>query len=717
MTAIQHIVFIVKENRSFDNYFGTFPGAYGATTAVISTGQVIPLGHTPDVAPRDLDHSWGYAITAMDSGKMDKFDLTYTSSYPCNVNGDYLCFTQLTQQDIPNYFTYAQNFVLADQMFSSIHGPSFPNHLYTVAAQSGGAADNPLPPPNWGCDAAAGASVSIIDTQGNLTSQFPCFDFQTLADSLSDAGITWRFYAPSLGQPGYGWNPLDAIDHIRNTSVWTTNVAPESQFILDAQNGQLPAVSWLVPLHPMSDHPVVSSCGGENWTVEQINAVMQGPLWNSTAIFITWDEFGGFYDHVYPPLPDQYGLGLRVPLIIISPYAKAGYISHTTYEFSSFLKFAEERFGLAPLTERDSAANDMTDSFDFTQQPLPPLVLQTRNCSPASTRELTFLPQSVGTSSPAKSVTLTNLGSTTMSFKNIAVSGDYSQRSSCVSNLAPSNQCTISVAFTPQATGAQSGTLTITDTDPTSPQVVTLAGVGTYVSLSPSLLNFGTQNVSTSGVAQAATLTNLSPWPLTISSITPTGDYSSSNNCGGSLAPGADCTINVTFTPSATGVRFGTVAVTDSDGGSPQILNLTGVGTLVAVTPSNLTFAGQAVGTASAPRTVTLRNQGSTALAITGISITGSNSVYPGTVTGDFAQSNTCGSSLSAGVSCTISVTFTPTLTGSRKATLTIADSEADSPQTVGLIGTGTTPVANLIPFGDATFQAAVRIAAGGDQR
>ena len=185
MTAIQHIVFIVKENRSFDNYFGTFPGADGATTAVISTGQVIPLGHTPDALPRDLDHSWGYAITAMDSGKMDRFDVTYTSSYPCNVNGDYLCLTQLTQQDIPNYFTYAQNFVLADQMFSSLQGSSFPNHLYTVAAQSGGAVNNPTTV-IWGCDAPAGASVSVINSQGNLSSQFPCFDFQTLADSLSN---------------------------------------------------------------------------------------------------------------------------------------------------------------------------------------------------------------------------------------------------------------------------------------------------------------------------------------------------------------------------------------------------------------------------------------------------------------------------------------------------------------------------------------------------
>ncbi len=379
LDAIQHVVFIIKENRTFDNYFGTFPGADGATHGTISTGQVIPLGHTPDQTPRDICHDWSCAILAIDGGKMDKFDLEALGhAGACNVNGDYLCYTQVTQQDIPNYFAYAQNFVLADRMFSSLHGPSFPNHLYTVAADSGGAIGNPSS--GAGCDSDDTAFVQVIDSSGNYSRQYPCFDFETLADSLQNAGISWKYYAPQKGENGYKWSALDAIKHIRNSSLWTDDVVPHTQFVSDAQSGQLPAVSWLVTNEETSEHPPFSTCQGENWTVQQLNALMQGPAWNSTAVFLTWDDFGGFYDHVPPANLDRYGLGPRVPLIIISPYAKKGFISHTNYEFSSFLRFVELRWGLKALTERDTKANDMTDSFNFTQQPLPPLVLQTRTC-------------------------------------------------------------------------------------------------------------------------------------------------------------------------------------------------------------------------------------------------------------------------------------------------------------------------------------------------
>jgi phospholipase C len=374
--VIQHIVFIIKENRSFDNYFGTFPGADGATSGTISTGQTIPLGHSPDLMTRDPCHGWGCAIQAIDGGKMDKFDLIGL----CNVNGDYLCYTQLRQQDIPNYFAYASNFVLADHTFSSLHGPSFPNHLYTVAAQSGGAKDNPSQGNVWGCDSDSGATVPVLGSDGTTTLEFPCFDFETLADSLENASITWKYYAPSQGQPGYIWSILDAIKHIRESSLWTDDVVPYTQFASDAQNGQLPAVSWLVTSPELSEHPQASSCKGENWTVQQLNAIMQGPDWNSTAVFLTWDDFGGLYDHVPPPSVDALGLGPRVPLLIISPFARKGYISHTTYEFSSFLRFTELRYGLSALASRDAQANDMTDSFDFSQQPLPPLILQPRQC-------------------------------------------------------------------------------------------------------------------------------------------------------------------------------------------------------------------------------------------------------------------------------------------------------------------------------------------------
>jgi phospholipase C len=218
-----------------------------------------------------------------------------------------------------------------------------------------------------------------MDERGTITQQFPCFDFQTVADSLEAAHISWRYYAPGRGQGGYIWNALDAIKHIRQTELWTTRVARDSQFADDARNGRLPAVSWLVTGRG-SEHPPASVCVGENWTVQQLNAIMAGRDWNSTAVFITWDDFGGFYDHVPPPTVDSFGFGPRVPLLIISPYAQHGYISHTLYEFSSLLKFVESRYGLAPLTARDRVANDMLDSFDFNQTPQPPRLLETHSC-------------------------------------------------------------------------------------------------------------------------------------------------------------------------------------------------------------------------------------------------------------------------------------------------------------------------------------------------
>jgi phospholipase C len=374
---VQHIVFIVKENRTFDNYFGTFPGADGATSGKISTGKVIPLSHAPDRLPHDIDHSFQSCVMAMNGGAMDRFDLL-----PMAKNrGQDLPYVQYTAAEIPNYFAYARTFVLADAFFSSLSGPSFPNHLYTVAAQPGGVINNPLNSgAKWGCDADAGATVEVMDENGNITPEFPCFNFQTLADSLEARGISWKYYAPGEGQSGYIWSALDAISHIRLSSLWNEHVVPTQIFAQDAGGGQLPAVSWVVTSEKESEHPPESVCVGENWTVEQLNAVMLGPDWNSTVVFLTWDDFGGFYDHVPPPVVDRYGFGPRVPFLIISPWVRPGYISHTTLEFSSVLKFIEKRFDLNALTQRDSVANDMLDCFDFGQPPLPPLILATQPC-------------------------------------------------------------------------------------------------------------------------------------------------------------------------------------------------------------------------------------------------------------------------------------------------------------------------------------------------
>ncbi len=385
-SKIQHIVYIVKENRSFDNYFGTFPGADGATSGIISTGERIALGHTPDRMTHDLGHTWVDTHTAMNGGRMDQFDLVEDG----NVDGDMLAMSQHVASDIPNYWRYAERFALGDHMFESAAAESFPNHLYEMASHSGGVIGNPNAL-KWGCDAdEARTRVQVQDAAGNVTREFPCFEFQTLADRLEAANVSWKYYAPVAGQIGYIWSVLDSIRHIRLSPLWDERVVPYGQFLDDAAEGTLPAVSWLVPDWSVSDHPTraipgapptVSLCEGENWTVQNINAIMQGPNWPTTAIILTWDDFGGFYDHVPPPAVDHYGLGPRVPLIVISPYVKEGIVSHTVYEAASVLKFIETRHKLKALTKRDVDANSLLDMFDFSQVPAPPLVLPLRDCS------------------------------------------------------------------------------------------------------------------------------------------------------------------------------------------------------------------------------------------------------------------------------------------------------------------------------------------------
>jgi phospholipase C len=237
ITQIQHIVFIIKENRSFDEYFGTLQGVDGATQGTISTGQVIPLGRSPDMTPADIGHRFFDAHAAIDGGKMDGFDVEYGG----NVVGSYLAYTQMTEQDIPNYFAYARYFSVGDRMFGALNGPSLPNHLYTIAAQSGGVFSNPQVGSNaWGCDSSPGTTVEQMDSDGVVNTIFPCLDFPTLADSLESAGISWKGYGPIQGESGFLWSTFDAIKHIRYSPLWTTNIVPDTQFISDVQNGQLP---------------------------------------------------------------------------------------------------------------------------------------------------------------------------------------------------------------------------------------------------------------------------------------------------------------------------------------------------------------------------------------------------------------------------------------------------------------------------------------------
>ncbi len=404
---IEHVVFIVKENRSYDHYFGRYPRGDGATSGEISTGRTIPLVRAPDFQRPDLGHTFGAGVVAVNGGAMNGFDLIR--------NGETLeGYSSFTRDGIPNYWAYADNFVLGDRTFASMYGPTFPEHLYMVGAQSGGAASNKFGPDGTILDAATNNPGGYCDDPAEFVRAFrnldaedratimraeenanesviksfwklvrACFDFKVLPDSLNEAGVSWRYYDKN----GSWFNALLAIKHIRYSKYWGPNVVPPERFLTDVQQGRLPAVSWVMPGTNKNEHPAVSSvCAGENWTVRHINALMRSEYWESTAIVITWDDFGGFFDHVPPPHYDYMGLGPRVPLLVISPWARRGYIDHTTYEFSSVLKFIETLHDLPPLTARDRRAADMFGAFDFTRRPdfdARKLILKQRDCSKA----------------------------------------------------------------------------------------------------------------------------------------------------------------------------------------------------------------------------------------------------------------------------------------------------------------------------------------------
>ena len=380
-TPIEHVVFIIKENRSFDHLFGAFPGAQGASTAN-DAGRRRPLIHSAHFDQRlhDLPHDYPAALLAYDHGRMDGFTQDEAS--------DRYAYVQLTQGQLPNYWHWAKEFVLADRFFSSAIGPSFPNHLFAIAAQSGGAHDNPIPPApddlgpykTWGCDSPETEVVIVEDTEGEEQRVPPCFDFTTLGDLLTDAKIGWSYYAAppvSRSAPesrtGYIWSAFAAIRHVRERPrVWREHVLPVQEVVKDIRDGGLPPVTWITPVRALSEHPAFNFCAGENWTTGVIDAIMRSPMWRNTAIFVTWDDWGGFYDHVPPPQVDRFGLGIRVPFLVISPYARQGYIDHRHGEFSSVLHFVEDNWGLPQLTERDRDAGNLFHDFDFTQDPRPP---------------------------------------------------------------------------------------------------------------------------------------------------------------------------------------------------------------------------------------------------------------------------------------------------------------------------------------------------------
>ena len=377
LEKIDHFIFIIQENRSFDSYFGTYPGAEGIPAGVSVPG---PLGvrvasyHNAALENRGGPHGWAAAMADIHGGLMDGFvreawpssspNPLSTAGTPNDVMGyhDY--------REIPNYWDYANLYVLQDHMFAPVRSYTLPSHVYMLAGQSGGyVAPSPVP--------------------GSFT-------FPEITQLLHDAGVDWKYYvrqgSPSetrrraiLAQDSaatqaarvYSYmNPLLGFPAVRNDPTQSGRVAPTDQFYLDAAAGKLPQVCWLVPSDAVSEHPPANVADGMAYVTGIVNAVMQSPDWQHAAIFITWDEWGGFYDHVVPPKVDAYGFGLRVPGLIISPYAKHGFVDHKAASTGSWLRIVEERFRLPSLTARDSHAYDMIDAFDFGQPPRGPVLLQ-----------------------------------------------------------------------------------------------------------------------------------------------------------------------------------------------------------------------------------------------------------------------------------------------------------------------------------------------------
>jgi phospholipase C len=379
---IDHIVLLVKENRSFDQMFGTYPGVDGAHTAVMSNGTTVPLAPGRDRANPDPAHDYYAALLAMNKGKMNRFDLI-PGAY--SDDGFLQSLSQQNEQTIPNYWSYASHFTLADHFFSTVAGPSYPNHFFTIGADNDDLVGSPInpkvPSPTWGCDAPPGTFVQRLLSP--TKSQFvpPCFNFATLQDTLDAAHVSWKYYAPQYPQNGYLWSTFNSIKKVRQSALWQQHVVPEAQFLADAAQNKLPAVSWVVANWYESDHPLGGSlCTGENRSVAIVNAVMRSAAWSSTAILMVWDDFGGFYDHVPPPKNGLTGWGPRVPFIVISPYARQQYIDHKTYDLTSMVRFVETRFNLPALGQRDAAADPLTGAFDFTHPPAAPLLLSLRSC-------------------------------------------------------------------------------------------------------------------------------------------------------------------------------------------------------------------------------------------------------------------------------------------------------------------------------------------------
>ena len=432
-SPIKHVVVLIQENRSFDNFFATFPGAHGATRGkekVKVNGTYVDkwLKLKPEpllITKYDLEHCRAGYLKAYDGGKMDGFNLETKNSCGNGTPAGALPYHYVNPSDIAPYWDIAEQWALADEMFQTQGSGSFTAHKDLIRGNTCIAAcpapssspssselslvDNPTYWP-WGCDAHSSVVTDTLDIYGveRQNGPFPCSNkfpnysgsggYATLATLLDTAGVSWKYYTPcfsSKDQPGCNpssdcsgslpncngslLNAFDVIYPVRYGAEWGTSVSwPETNIFSDISNGTLPAVSWVIPEDANSDHPI-QPCGcdhGPAWVASVVNAIGESSYWDSSVVIVLWDDWGGFYDNAPPPFLDELGgLGFRVPMLVVSPYAIAGsgssggYISHTQYEFASILAYIEQNWNLGTLGTTDTRATSIGDIFNYRQAP------------------------------------------------------------------------------------------------------------------------------------------------------------------------------------------------------------------------------------------------------------------------------------------------------------------------------------------------------------
>ena len=382
--SVQNVVVIFQENRSPDNLFGSnpnfLPGVDIATVGVNSKGQQIPLTPIPLDNNYDLEHAHRDFVHEYDKGKMDGADKVIVGCENpfdvCPPENPQFKYVDNSAGILNPYFDLAEQYAFGDRMFQTDQGPSFSSHQFIIAGTSAPTEDSDLFASenpegandafgDTGCTAPATEWVSMIDPTGSeATRLYPCFEHQTLPDLLDNAGLSWRYYTPRRNNI---WTGPNAIHHLRLGPDWQNVVENPAQVLSDIAGGKLANVSWVIPSGQESDHPGGNAGLGPSWVASIVNAIGQSQYWDNAVILITWDEWGGWYDHVAPKVINSYEYGFRVPLIVVSPFAKQAYVSHVTHDFGSILHFIEEAYGLPSLGFADALADDLSDCFDFRQ--------------------------------------------------------------------------------------------------------------------------------------------------------------------------------------------------------------------------------------------------------------------------------------------------------------------------------------------------------------